>query len=170
MRLSNRGTEVGRLRGALLIPLVLLLVPSAGHAMGIGGVGARIGALDPDGMDDTFAMGAHVDLQEAGSRVHLVPNLMLWEESGLSDVNPNVDMMYHFGPAGTVSPYLGAGVGLHFYSSDGPGDPGTDPSANFFGGLLVPTRAMSLFFEGRATVADRDQFGVLTGVTIPVSH
>jgi hypothetical protein len=152
------------------VALIILLAPSVGLAMDLAGVGPRVGAVDPDGMNGTFAVGAHLDFQEAGSRVHLVPNLMFWDESGLSDVNPNLDMMYHFNPAGTVSPYMGAGVGIHFYSSEGPGNPGTDPSANFFGGLLFPSRAMSFFVEGRAVVADRDQFGVLTGVTLPVAR
>jgi hypothetical protein len=163
--------EWGRLWGLLLITLLALLAPSAGHAMDVAGIGPRIGAVDPDGLDNTFSAGAHLDLQDAGSRVHLIPYFMIWEEGGLTDVNPNVDMMYHFNPDGAVSPYLGAGVGLHFYSADGPGpDPDTDPSANFFGGLLVPTRSMSVFFEGRATVADRDQFGLLTGVTFPLAR
>ncbi|MGH7680951.1 MAG: hypothetical protein ACRENN_03085 [Candidatus Eiseniibacteriota bacterium] len=149
---------------------LLMLMPSRAGAMDLWGIGPRIGSVDPDGMDQALTVGVHFDLQESGSRIHLIPNVMYWDQDGLADINPNMDAMYHFGSAGSVSPYLGAGVGLHFYSSDGPTDPGTDPSANFFGGVLVPARSMSWFFEGRAVVADRDEFGLLTGVTFPLSH
>lgn len=171
MRRSNRNVLGAVLQStALLAALLILMIPSTCDAFALGGIGPRIGAVDPDGVDGTLAMGMHLDFEKAGSRVHLLPNILFWEENGLSDVNPSLDVMYHFGAAGTVSPYLGAGVGVHFYGSDGPGDPGTDPSANFLGGLLLPARPMTLFIEGRAAVSDRDQFGILTGATFGLSR
>lgn len=170
MRHFYRNLKRAGLLAALTIPVLALLNPVTGSAFGIAGVGPRVGSVDPDGMDATFAAGAHLDFEQPGSHVHLIPNIMFWNKDGFGDVNPNFDVMYHFGAAGEVSPYVGAGGGLHFYSSDGPSDPGTDPSANFFGGLLVPTRAFSLFVEGRAVVSDRDEFGILTGATFPLNR
>lgn len=167
---STNSNAFGVTIATALVALFVLLAPSTSDAFAVGGIGPRVGVVDPDGMDGTFAVGMHLDMQQPGSQVHLMPNVMYWDEGGLSDINPNFDAMYHFGAAGAVSPYLGGGVGVHFYNSDGPVNPGSDPSANFFAGLLIPSRSMSLFFEGRAVVADRDQFGVLTGVTVPVSH
>jgi hypothetical protein len=171
MHRSNRNfLGAALMSAAFLVLLVPLLVPSTSDAFSLGGIGPRIGAIDPEGLDGTFAMGMHLDFEKAGSRVHLMPNVLFWDESGLSDINPNLDVMYHFSPAGRVSPYLGAGVGIHFYSSDGPGDPGSDPSANFFGGLLLPVGPTSLFLEGRAVVSDMNQFGILAGATFALGR
>jgi len=48
------------------------------------------------------------------------PGFIYWASDGLSDVNPNFDLYYHFAPAGRVSPYLGGGAGLHFYGTMAP--------------------------------------------------
>jgi len=153
-----------------LLPLLVLFVPSTSDAFSLHGIGPRIGAVDPEGMDGTFAFGAHFDFEKAGSKIHLIPNVLFWDQSGLSDLNPNLDLMYHFSPAGRVSPYIGGGVGMHFYSSDGPSDPGSDPGANFFGGVLIPVQSSSLFFEGRAVVSDLNQFGILAGMTFSLGR
>jgi hypothetical protein len=148
-----------------LLPLLVLFAPSTSDAFSIAGIGPRIGAVDPEGMDGTFAVGVHFDFENAGSRLHFIPNVLYWDGDGLSDMNPNLDLYYHFSPAGHVSPYLGAGVGMHFYSSDGPSDPGSDPSANFLGGVLIPVHPSTLFFEGRYAVSEMNQFGLFAGVT-----
>lgn len=167
-RFSQRWRFIsGRFRLALLMA-ALIGFASEACAYQLAGIGARLGAIDPDGADGTLGVGAGLEFEQPGSQVHLQPNVIYWSENGLSDVNPNFDVSYHFAPAGSVSPYVGAGFGLHFYGSDGPGDPGTDPGANFFGGVTLPTRAMLLFFEGRVAATNRDQFGLFTGLTFPV--
>jgi hypothetical protein len=158
------------LYGLALAAFLTIGLPSHAGAYALGGVGPVIGAVDPDGSDGTVAIGANLDLDQADTQVHLRPNFIYWKENGLSDVNPNFDLYYHFAPAGQVSPYVGAGFGLHFYGTDGPGDPGTDPGANFFGGVLLPSRTMNLFFEGRYAATDRSQFGLFTGATFNVGH
>ncbi len=156
--------------GALLALVAgcLVMSPAVAGAYALDGVGPAVGAVDPDGADGTVAVGANFDLGQPDTQLHLRPNFLYWKEDGLSDVNPNFDLYYHFAPSGSVSPYLGAGFGLHFYGTEGPGDPGTDPGANFFGGLIVPSRSVSLFFEGRAVATDRSQFGLFTGATFNV--
>ena len=149
---------------ALLMPL-LLGSPSTAAAFALYGADARVGVLDPDGVDGTLAVGAGLNFQQAGSHVHLMPNLIYWSESGLSDANTNFDASYHFEPAGRVSPYLGGGLGMHFYAADGPRDPGTDLGPNLFGGVTLPMSGASLYLEGRAALTDRSQFGLMTGAT-----
>ena len=39
-----------------------------------------------------------------------MPNVMYWNEDGVRDLSANFDVYHHFGPEGTVTPYLGAGV------------------------------------------------------------
>jgi hypothetical protein len=153
-----------------LAVLLAAMIPTPSIAFELHGIGPRVGSVDPEGGDATFAAGMHLDFEQAGSRVHLLPNVLFWGEGGLNDVNPNFDVMYHFGSAGQVSPYVGTGVGVHFYTSDGPADASTDLGGNFFGGVLVPVRPMSLFLEAREVVSDRNQFGILTGMTFPLGH
>ena len=149
---------------AVLIAGALLLAPTASSAFSLTSIGPTIGATDPDGVSGTVTFGGHMNFEQSGSRFHLQPNLLYWKEDGLSDVNPNFDVLYHFSPAGRVSPFLGAGGGLHVYSEEGPGSPGTEAGANFFGGILIPSQSATFFVQGRAVVSDRDQMGILSGV------
>ena len=147
----------------MLLMLLALAAPTPVLAYVPTTMGPVIGTTDPDGVDNALSVGAEVSFEQAGSPVHLEPNLLYWSENGLSDVNPNFDVSYHFLPSTQVTPYLGAGVGMHFYSSDGPDDPGSDPGANFFAGITVPAQAMRFFFEGRVAATDRTQAGLLAG-------
>jgi hypothetical protein len=152
---------------ALLVTLLLALaIPTPASAFSLVGAGPRFGVTDPDGVDGALQVGAGLDFEQSGTRIHLVPSLLYWNESDISDINPNFDVMYHFNSAGRIGPYLGGGLGIHAYSQDGPGDPGTDVGANLFGGVLFPSRGATFFMEGRAVLADRDQIGLLGGVNL----
>ena len=147
--------------------LALATWTSGAHAFGLSGIGGRLGTLDPEGRDGSLAAGAHLEFEQAGSRVHMTPGFLYWSNDGLSDFNPNLDLSYHFSPAGRVNPYVGAGAALHFYSNDGPGDPGTDTGANFFAGVLFPTPSSRFFIEGRYAATDRSQSSLFGGITLP---
>jgi len=149
---------------AVLIAGALFLTPTASSAFNLTSMGPTIGATNPDGVDGTVMFGGDLNFEQSGSRVHLQPNFLFWSKEGLSDVNPNFDVLYHFEPAGRVSPYLGGGIGLHFYSEEGPGNPGTDPGANLFAGLLIPSPSATFFVQGRGVLSDRNQIGILSGV------
>ena len=144
--------------------------PTPAFAFDLTGAGARFGSVDPEGRDMTPTFGAHLEFQSVDSRVHLQPGFLYWSKERLSDVNPNMDLYYHFAPAGQVSPYLGAGVGLHFYAFDGAGDPGTDAGANLLGGVLFPASSTSFFIEGRYAATDRSQASILAGFTARLGH
>jgi len=152
--------------------VVFVLAPSPARAFGLSGVGARVGNVDPQGAGDTFMAGGNLELEESGTRLHLEPGLMVWSSDGIRDINPNFDLMYHFAPAGQTSPFVGAGLGMHFYSIDvpGPNDSSSDLGANLFGGVLVPMNSLSLFGEARFVATDRSQFMISGGVTLPVGH
>jgi hypothetical protein len=69
-----------------------------------------------------------------------------------------------------VSPYLGAGAGLHFYGTDPPSNTSTDVGINMIGGLLFPSAGANFFLEGRYVASDRAQAGIYGGVTLPLAH
>ncbi|HYQ96034.1 MAG TPA: hypothetical protein VER38_03400 [Candidatus Eisenbacteria bacterium] len=159
--------------GALTLALAaLVFVPSSAGAFALSGIGGRMGGVDPDGAAGAVTVGGHLEFEESGSRVHLQPGVMFWSTNGLSDVNPNFDLMYHFAPAGRVGPYVGAGAGMHFYSFDvpGPSNSNTDLGANLFGGVLIPSSSLRLFVEGRLVATDRSQAMITGGVTLPFHH
>ena len=143
---------------------------ASASAVQLSGVGGRFGSLDPESRDQAMAVGAHLEFETVGSRVHVQPGFLYWSSDRLSDLNPNLDVFYHFAPPGQVSPYVGAGVGLHRYAFDGGPDPGTDAGANFFGGLLVPAGTTHVFLEGRYAATDRAQASILAGVTARIGR
>ena len=150
--------------------LALAMWTGGANAFGLSGIGGRVGAVDPEESDGALALGAHMEFEESGSRIHLAPGFLYWNKDGLSDFNPNFDLYYHFKPAGRVSPYLGAGAAMHFYSADGPGDPGSDVGANFFGGFIFPSSSTRFFIEGRYAATDLPQASIMGGITLPIGH
>jgi len=148
-----------------LAVLALVLAPLPAHAFGLSGVAAKVGGENPEHADGSVLVGGHLEFEKAGTRFHLQPGLMYWSSNGLSDVNPNLDVMYHFARPGRVSPYVGAGAGMHFYNNDN-----SDLGANLFGGFLIPSNAMRLFVEGRYVATDRSQTQITGGVTFPVGR
>lgn len=148
----------------------LLSWSASSDAFELTGVGPRIGITDPEGTEGTMTYGATLEFEKPGTRFHLVPNLMYWSEDEVSDVNPNFDVLYHFSPAGRVSPFAGAGVGMHFYDDDVFDESDSDFGVNLFGGLRFPTSAAIFTVEGRAVLSDADQFGIITGATFNLGH
>jgi hypothetical protein len=161
--------------GIVVACLALLLftagLASSASAFGLSSAGVRLGATDPEGGNASLSGGGHLEFEESHSRFHLTPSVLFWSNDGLSDVNPNFDVYYHFEPAGHVTPYLGAGAALHIYSADGPADPGTDMGLNLFGGVQFPMGGASrLFGEARYSASDISQTSFFGGITFPISH
>lgn len=156
---------------ACLALLLCIGVTSSASALGLSSAGVRLGATDPEGGDASLSGGAHLEFEEFGNHFHLTPSVLFWSNDGLTDINPNLDLYYHFAPAGRVSPYVGAGAAVHAYSADGPGDPGTDLGLNLFGGVHFPTGGASRFFgELRYSATDISQTSFFGGFTFPISH
>lgn len=139
--------------------------PVAAQSFGIGGYGARAGWVVPEHLDGTFTLGGHIELARPGSRFHVQPSVMYWNEDGVSDLNPNLDLYYHFSPEGWMAPYVGGGLGIHFIAD---GDSHSDVGANLFGGLRFPAAGSDYFVEGRFSATDVSQFAILGGITLPI--
>jgi hypothetical protein len=156
-----------RLTHLLSITLLFALVaiPVTAHAYKVSGVGAKVGYASPEDLSGTAMVGGHVELEQGGTRIHLMPNVMYWKTNDVSNVNPNFDLYYHFRPEGTVTPYLGAGVGLHINHFDDTDRTDTNFGANFIGGVRIPGGGNHYFIEGRLTASDVSQVAVMGGMT-----
>jgi hypothetical protein len=153
-----------RILSTLAAALVLgLAVTSSSHAFGISGFGGKAGYVAPEDLDGTLTLGAHMELEKSGSRLHLLPSIMFWSTADLTNVNPNFDLYYHFSSEGVISPYIGTGLGLHVINGDD--DTETDFGANLFGGVRLPGPSSHWFLEGRYMATDLPQFSILGGVT-----
>ena len=138
--------------------------PSA-SAFGITGGGGRVGYLDPEDSDGGIALGAHMEMESAGSSWHLQPNILYWNGDPLSGFDGNVDALYHFGPTTKTVPYLGGGLGFSMVDhSDGESQ--TDLGVNMFGGAMFPAGKNNLFLEGRYTFSEVNQASLLFGITV----
>ena len=165
------------MRNALLAAIFLgglmAAVSQPSGAFGLSGVGFRGGFADPEALDGTLTVGGHMEFEERGTHLHLQPNLLYWSSGRISDVNPNFDLYYHFGSAASVTPYMGAGLGLHFMRVDLPEDANadeTDAGVNLFGGVSFPGRTARFFIEGRAGLTEWDTTSITGGVTFLVGQ
>jgi opacity protein-like surface antigen len=153
--------------GWLILGLIAMAAPVSAQSYRLSGFGAKLGYTTPENLDGTMMVGGHLEFERSGSRVHILPSVMYWNVNDVRDVNPNVDLYYHFEPEGAVSPYLGAGLGMNLVSDDRPSRPNhNDLGANLFGGLRFPAAASHAFVEGRYTVADISQFAIMGGFTL----
>jgi opacity protein-like surface antigen len=146
----------------------LALAQSSAHAQGWGmsGFGGQIGYTSPDDLEGTIQLGAHLEFEHSGSRFHLMPNLMYWSENDVSNINPNVDLYYHFNSEGMITPYVGGGLGVHFINDDRFDVSDTNLGLNVLAGLRFPTSYSHYFLEGRYTASDISQFSLLGGITL----
>ena len=161
---SHRLHITSSLVAAVTLMLALTAVPRRASAFALEGVGGKLGYESAQDLDGTAELGLHAELDQPGTRVHLLPNVTYWNVDGVRDLSPNMDAYYHFNPAGRVTPYLGGGLGLNFVHRDR-GLDSTDLGMNVIGGLRFPGTQNHYFLEGRYTASDVGQVSVLTGIT-----
>lgn len=157
-------SKVARAIGALLI-LLSIAVPRSARAYGFEGVGGKLGYSSAEDLNGTAALSVHAEFDQTGSRLHLLPNMTYWQTDGMRDLSPNFDMYYHFNPEGTMTPYLGGGLGLNFIHRDRFREGSTDVGMNLVGGLRFPSAENHYFLEGRYTASAVSQAMVMAGVT-----
>lgn len=149
--------------------------------LGIKGIGASVGFVDPEGGSSTLSLGLHVDAGTLVPNLHLVPYFQYWSvgatvgayETSQSDVAFAFDLNYDFPLQGSrVTPYLGSGLGLHFLSADATAPGGTSSSdtklgIDLQGGIRSPMMPnFSLYAQARyAFISDAGQFGIEGGFT-----
>src|SRR5262245_25024445 len=153
---------------AALVLTVLPLAASSARAFGVSGVGGSGGYISPEARDATATVGMHAELEQRGTRVHLMPGFMYWGSDRRTDFNPNLDVVYHVLPDHRVTPYMGAGLGVHMRGGPLPSDDSNDLGMNVMGGVRVPTHNARFFLEGRHTLSDVSQTALLAGATIPI--
>jgi hypothetical protein len=152
--------------------------PPEGRGLGLQGLGARIGFVDPEGASSTVALGIHLDAGEFVRNVHIMPMVEYWKVgvSGIdvSDLMIGADVNLDFPvEGGRVIPYAGGGLGLHFVKVDDPFiPPGVDTSdtklgLNIQGGIrnqVMPN--LGIFGEVKyAFVSDANQLKIMGGFT-----
>jgi hypothetical protein len=156
-----------------LLVLMVLLAPALARSQSftLTGIGGRVGMVDPEGGDSTVGLGFHLEFAKPGSRWHLAPEILYWSDDPLTDVSVGVNGYYHFLPPGRVTPYVGAGAGIHFYSFDVEGVDGeTDAALNLLGGVRFPLGENAhLFAEVRYVATDLDQVQAYGGFTVPLA-
>jgi hypothetical protein len=144
--------------------LGLCFVATSASAYGLTGGGGQLGYASPEDLNSTVMVGGHLEFEQAGTRVHLKPNVMYWKSGGESDVNPNLDLYYHFRRDNQVSPYLGGGMGLNMRHENVTDRSDTSLGANVLGGVRFPGRT-GYFVEGRAMTGTTSNVALLGGVT-----
>ena len=149
---------------------VLFLAPSSAHAYGVSGVGGSGGVLSPESRDATGALGMHAELEQSGTKIHLMPGVMYWGSDRTTDFNPNMDVVYHVRKENRLTPYVGAGLGVHLRGGPLPSDDATDLGMNVMGGVRFPGRSAKIFLEGRHTVSDVSQTALLAGATFQIGR
>jgi opacity protein-like surface antigen len=148
------------------------------RGLGFQGLGARIGFVDPEGTSSTVLLGIHIDAGEFVRHVHVLPLVEYWKVGvagvDVSDLNIGADINVDFPvEGGTLIPYAGGGLALHFVKVDVPfAPPGYDNSdtklgLNIQGGVrnqVMPN--LSIFGEAKyAFVSDVNQLKITGGFT-----
>jgi opacity protein-like surface antigen len=147
--------------------------------LGIKGIGARIGYVDPEDVSGAAVLGLHLDAGTIVKAIHVTPYMEYWSagvdiagvNADASDLSFAVDVNADFPLQGSrTTPYAGAGFGLHFLSEDsnvGPTSDDTKFGFNIQGGIrnqVMPN--ISLFGEARyAFVSDASQIKFVGGFT-----
>lgn len=98
---------------------------TAASDVGLKGVGAKFGVVNPDDMDATAGFGAFVDLGTV-DRVRLIPYLDYWSqnetspgtETTFSDLTLGMRGHYEFPVNSSFQPYAGLGLGIHVMNSE----------------------------------------------------
>ena len=167
MLLTRRHSPLRKSWMLLIGMSMTLLLAQASWAFGVSGFGGKLGVTDPEAYDPTATLGVHVEMEQPGTALHLMPNLMYWNSDRVSNVQPNVDMYYHFQRDGRMSPYLGGGLGLNLRHNSRTDNSQSDVGVNVIGGLSIPDQfaARRYYVEGRFTASDVNQFALLTGIT-----
>jgi hypothetical protein len=151
--------------GVAALTIALLVWPVMASAYGLTGVGGSLGYASPENLDGTASLGVHAVLEQPGTRLHMDPNVRYWNVNGVSDLAPNMDVTYHFGPESRWTPYVGGGLGVNFVHDRAFDRTSSDLGLNAIAGVRFPNAGNRVFLEGRYTASDVDQVSVQTGIT-----
>lgn len=154
-----------RLVSVPALALLIFAATPADSAM-VSGAGPRIGfSLDPD----QLVLGGQFLIGEVAPSITFDPNLELGFGDNMTVIGTSFDLHYHFGLTNSEwRPYLGAGVGIHFFdvnrSPPASDNTFTEVGGNVIIGAGVPTRSGSRFFtEMKLGIGDIPSLKLLAG-------
>ena len=150
--------------GIAFVLIASCAIPATSQAYRLSGGGGKLGYTNPENLDGTMTVGGQLEFENQ-SRLHLVPNVSYWKVDRVSDVNPNVDVYYHFSSQNRTSPYLGGGLGLNMRNSEITDRSSTALNANLIGGIRFPGGENHYFLEGRFTASEMNQVALVGGIT-----
>jgi hypothetical protein len=172
------------MKKVLFVIALLCMVSLASAQVGLKGVGAHLGYVDPEDIDGTIGFGAQADLGTLMPQLALFAYVDYWGKSydvyygsvDFSDIDIAAIVKYYF-PGKDFKPYAGGGLGLNIasasYNSDlgdfddsGADNSSTDISIHLLGGVqknLSPN--LDGFAEIKYSMADADYLSFVVGVT-----
>ncbi len=155
--------------------------------LGLKNVGIAVGYVSPENLDGTYSFGVFADHGTIAPNFGLESRLDYWNwsenvsgvETSVRDITVGARSKYHFQTAGSgIRPFAGAGLGLHFLSSEvnmpaGGGFPattatasetkvGVDVGAGFASSLSPKTEFLGEAWYG--IVSDVSQFSLRAGL------
>ena len=135
-----------------------LLCLAAAAAPSFAGLGFHAGAsLDPD----DFLVGLRFKSQPIAESFFIVPNV----EVGFGDITMiagNLDGHYNFKTSSKYAPYVGAGLTLNWFDSEGDSD--LEFGGSILGGLMITPK---WFFETKVGLGDVPDWKFIVGFEKP---
>ena len=144
--------------------------------LGLKRIGGAIGIVDPEGLGTTFSLGVFADHGTVTPNISLESRLDYWgqsdayfgTETSFRDIALGVRGKYNFETSNPkLRPFLGAGLGLHFFKSEvtvpppfGPGTvaegSATELGVDLGGGISTP-------LSPKANLLGETWFGIVDG-------
>lgn len=153
------------LRRLILALAILAVLPTLSSAGPFTAFGPQLGFSQGP---DQFVVGGHLQWGDVAPQLDFVPGIDLGFGDNTTLISLNGDFHYRIDTRTQWQPYVGGGVGIHFFSFDNPG-PGLDSSdtragGHFIAGADVATKGRSRFFvEMKLGFGDSPDFKALAG-------
>ena len=153
------------LRRSLLALALLAVLPALSFAGPFTAYGPEFGFTSGP---DQFFVGGHLKWGGVAEQLDFVPGMDLAFGNNATVVSVNGDFHYRLATKTTWRPYLGAGVGIHFVSSDNNGptsdNSSTETGGHFIAGADVLAKGGSRFFtELKLGFSNSPDFKVAAG-------
>jgi opacity protein-like surface antigen len=159
-------------------------------------LGADLGMVDPESSGSTIGFDAVADLGTISPRVRLTSQLGYWSksegafgtEASIRDISLGARAAYQFPVQSRTQPYVGGGLGFHFFNSEVtvddidlgggmiiPGfsasDSETKLGIDLGGGVSTPlSERTNLFGELWYTISDIEQLSLKVGLSFQLSR
>jgi hypothetical protein len=148
------------LRRILLASAMLAVLPVVAGAESFTAFGPQLGFSQTP---DQFVVGGHLQWGDVAPQLDFVPGIDLGFGDNTTLVSLNGDFHYRINTQTQWQPYVGGGVGIHFFSFDNGGSD-TRAGGHFIAGADVATKGHSRFFaEMKLGFGDSPDLKVLAG-------